>query len=127
MRRPGRSSEIPPPLELACLRALWDLGEGGVKEVREALAERGLAYTTVLTVLERLARRGAVQRRKVSRRFLYSPALDREQARSVAVRELVDTYFGGSAEALRVHLGQAKSELQALGVEADDELDPTLL
>ncbi|MFN7920553.1 MAG: BlaI/MecI/CopY family transcriptional regulator [Bryobacteraceae bacterium] len=126
MRRPGRSSEIPPPLELACLRALWDLGEGGVKEVQDALAARGLAYTTVMTVLERLAKRGAVRRRKVSRRFLYSPALDREHARAVAVRELVDTYFGGSADALRRHLDHPEAKA-SVSADTDEEIDPTLL
>ena len=55
MRKPGRASEIPPPLELDCLRALWRIGEGSVKDVRGVITEnRNLAYTTVMTVLERL-------------------------------------------------------------------------
>ena len=49
--------DIPPPLEVECLKALWALGEGNVKDVRRAMAgNRNLAYTTVMTVLDRLAR-----------------------------------------------------------------------
>ena len=99
-------SDIPPPLELECLKALWDLGEGNVRAVREALAAtRPLAYTTVMTVLDRLTRKGAVVRRKVSRSFVYTPVLDRESLRRLAVRQLADSFFGGSLEELRAYLG----------------------
>ncbi|MEZ5399130.1 MAG: BlaI/MecI/CopY family transcriptional regulator [Bryobacteraceae bacterium] len=96
---------IPPPLELACLRILWDLGEGSVREVRtEICKEKPLAYTTVMTVLDRLAARGAVDRRKQGRAFVYIPVLDRREARAAAVRQLVDRYFGGSIEELQAYL-----------------------
>jgi penicillinase repressor len=72
--RKAASRAIPPPLELLCLNALWSRGEGSVKEVRELVApSRALAYTTVMTVLERLARRGIVTRRKAGRAFVYAP------------------------------------------------------
>jgi predicted transcriptional regulator len=103
-----RSSEIPPPLELHCLRALWRLGEGSVRDVRGVITEnRNLAYTTVMTVLERLAKRGAVERRKSGRAFVYLPVMGREQARRLAVKELADTYFDGSLDALRNYLNDA--------------------
>lgn len=130
MRKPGRASEIPPPLELACLRALWRIGEGSVKDVRGVLTEnRNLAYTTVMTVLERLARRGAVERKKSGRAFVYLPLMQREQARRLAVRELADTYFEGSIGHLRAYLdGEevTRSEEPARASEEHD-LDATLL
>ena len=56
----AKERELPPPLEMACLNALWELGEGNVEEVRVFVSRnRPLAYTTVLTLLDRLARRGA--------------------------------------------------------------------
>ena len=124
MRRPGRSSEIPPPLELACLQTLWQLGEGSVKDVREGLAQRNLAYTTVMTVLDRLARRGAVARRKKGRAFLYAPVMGREQTREIAVKELVHTHFDGSTRALREYLDNPQP---ARAGELEDSMDPTLL
>ena len=93
--------DIPPPLELECLRALWTLGEGNVKEVRHAIAaNRSLAYTTVMTVLDRLARKGGVARRKVGRSFVYAPVLSRESLRRLAIRDLVERFFDGSEDSL---------------------------
>ena len=101
MPKPGQHREIPPPLELECLKALWVLGEGSVKDVRELVTrDRNLAYTTIMTVLERLARRGGVARRKNGRFFLYSPLIERDVLRRVAVRELVDRFFDGDPRAL---------------------------
>ena len=65
MMGPAVARELPPPLELECLKALWGLGEASVRQVQDAIApNRQLAYTTVMTVMDRLARRGCVQRKK---------------------------------------------------------------
>jgi predicted transcriptional regulator len=98
--------ELPPRLELECLKALWELGEANVRDVQAALA-RTLAYTTVMTVLDRLARRGCVERRKVGRGFHYSAILSRDSVRRVALEDLIECYFDGSQESLRNYLHQA--------------------
>lgn len=104
MRRNGPRG-IPPPLELECLKVLWMLGEGSVKDVRQGLAaNRNLAYTTVMTVLDRLARKGGVARRKAGRSYLYAPLLSKDGLRRLAVRDLVDSFFDGSEEALLAYL-----------------------
>jgi len=101
MAKTSPSKEIPPPLELACLKALWHIGEGTVKDVRGVVTEsRNLAYTTVMTVLERLEKRGTVQRKKVGRSFLYTPVLERSDLRRLAVDSLVDMFFDGSRDEL---------------------------
>ena len=106
MRRPAPPREIPPPLELLCLRKLWALEEATVREVQKAVSEeRPLAYTTVLTLLVRLEKRGAAKRRKLGRTFVYSAANTREQLRDTAVRELITTWFDGSGEQLRDYCG----------------------
>jgi predicted transcriptional regulator len=106
MRKPGPPREIPPPLELECLKVLWKIGEGNVKEVRTVLSEqRDLAYTTVMTLLDRLVRRGSAVRRKAGRSFIYSPTVERESLRAAAVRQLVDSLFEGSPDALLEYLG----------------------
>ena len=105
MKKPRAAREIPPPLELECLRALWILGEANVQAVRSQLEpRRPLAYTTVMTMLDRLARKQAVTRRKAGRSFLYTPLLSREQVRRFAVRELLDTLFDGSSDDLIAYL-----------------------
>ena len=121
--------EMPPPLELECLKALWILGEGNVRDVRQALTQnRNLAYTTVMTVLDRLARKGGVARRKVGRSFVYAPVLSRDVLRRLALKDLVDSFFDGSEQALLEYLRNGKSEAIAPAeASADASLDPTLL
>jgi predicted transcriptional regulator len=107
MRKAGPPPDIPPPLELECLKALWTLGEGDVKDVREILTpNRKLAYTTVMTVLDRLEKRGRVERRKQGRRFVYTPAVSRDTLRRLAVEALVDDFFDGSERSLTEYLGR---------------------
>lgn len=127
MRR-GAANDIPPPLELECLKALWNLGEGNVKDVRNALTgNRNLAYTTVMTVLDRLTRKGGVNRRKVGRSFVYMPVLSRDVLRRLAVQDLVNRFFEGSQDALLDHLTNS-GEAPAFPQEAiDAALDTTLL
>lgn len=125
MRKPASRHDIPPPLELECLKVLWTIGEGNVQDMREALTTgRKLAYTTVMTVLDRLARRGGVARRKIGRSFIYSPLLSRDALRRLVVRELIDGFFDGREEDLLEYLrsGQAREA----AVTTEDDLDPAL-
>jgi predicted transcriptional regulator len=97
-----KDRELPPPLEMACLNALWELGEGNVEEVRVCVSRaRPLAYTTVLTLLDRLSRRGAVSRRKEGRGFRYQPAIERDKLRRLALSQFLDHHFNGSVDSLR--------------------------
>src|SRR5438552_8736345 len=105
MRRASPPRDIPPPLEMLCLKALWSLGEGNVSEVRGAVAEsKPLAYTTVMTVLERLAKKNVVSRRKVGRAFVYTRRIAGQAMRRLALKEFVDCYFEGSEEKLATFL-----------------------
>ncbi|HLI86094.1 MAG TPA: BlaI/MecI/CopY family transcriptional regulator [Bryobacteraceae bacterium] len=98
---PRATRDLPPPLEMLCLRALWTLREGNVNQVRALVAQhRPLAYTTIMTVLERLVRKGKLKRRKAGRAFLYAPEASRDTLRRAAIRELVESLFDGSEEDL---------------------------
>lgn len=116
MRKPAASSKaLPPALELLCLRALWRLGEGSVHNVRKAIStERVLAYTTVMTLLDRLEKRGCVTRRKPGRSYLYRPKVSRDAMRGEALKHLVDGFFDGSADALLLYLREPRAKM--LGV-----------
>lgn len=139
MRRGRSTRDIPPPLELECLRALWALGEANVQMVREHLAEkRPLAYTTVMTMLERLSRKQAVTRRKLGRSYLYTASVSRDEVRRLAVHELLRTLFDGSTDALMAYLDgsqpapaaavTATAAVQAAPVEEESRaLDAALL
>ena len=116
---PKRPRDIPPPLELECLKALWSLREGNVKEVQLVVAEtRPLAYTTIMTVLDRLVRKGKLARRKQGRAFVYSPVASRDSIRRVAIQELLDGYFDGSPDQLIDFLQPASVEKAAAAAAA---------
>jgi predicted transcriptional regulator len=62
------------------MEVLWDRGESClVREVARALSERDLAYTTVMTVLDRLEKKGVVRRRREGRAWLYETTSTREE------------------------------------------------
>ena len=66
------------PLEITLMEILWSGGDGNVRDVIERLG-RPLAYTTVMTTLDRLYKKGLLARRKSERAFIYSAALTREE------------------------------------------------
>jgi len=128
MRRPGPPRDVPPPLEMLCLKALWSLGEGNVSEVRRLVAEsKPLAYTTVMTVLERLARKNVISRRKVGRAFVYAPRIPRDAIRRLALREFVDCFFEGSQEKLAEFLRRPAPVEPIAAIEQAEGMDATLL
>jgi predicted transcriptional regulator len=125
---PRTARDVPPPLELLCLRALWTLREGNVKEVQALVAEsRPLAYTTIMTVLERLVRKGRLRRRKAGRAFVYSPEASRDAMRRAAIRELVDGFFDGSEDELIRFLRESGAESRASNHNVAESIDPVLL
>lgn len=110
MPSPRRSLLDLAPLELDCMNTLWPMGEGTVREIRDRLAERRpRAYTTIMTIMDRLARKGVVERIKVGRAYRYRPNLSAEDARAQALRQVVECFFGGSKEALLAQLQSAAS------------------
>lgn len=95
------------PLELDCMNALWPVGEATVRDIQEALQPtRPRAYTTIMTILDRLAQKGIVVRSKSGRAWVYRPNLTAQDARSQALAHLVDGFFAGSSEGLARHLAE---------------------
>ena len=94
------------PAELRVMKALWQLGHGSVAEVRAELGTRGqeLAYTTVMTLLGRLAAKGAVLVDREREPFLYKPAHRRESVLRERLRAFVRDTFDGEASSLVLRL-----------------------
>jgi BlaI family transcriptional regulator, penicillinase repressor len=92
-------------LQLAILRLLWDRREATVAELWEALYdERGLAQTTVATLVTRLQRRGIVTRRTRDRQFVYRATITEADVQHSMVSELTERLFAGDPAALVSHL-----------------------
>lgn len=99
------------PAELRVMKALWELGKGSVAEVRAELQQRGneLAYTTVMTLLGRLAAKNAVLVDKSREPFVYRPAHRRESVLRERLREFVRDVFDGRADSLVLRLVEDES------------------
>lgn len=91
-------------LQKEVMEALWSLSEGTVHELREALAGRDLAYTTVLSVLQKLAKQGWVEHRREGRTYVWRPAESRSAEATSSLGALVDRLFGGDPLVAFQHL-----------------------
>lgn len=94
------------PAELRVMKALWALERGSVADVRAELARRGheLAYTTVMTLLGRLATKGAAKVCREREPYLYHPAHRRESVLRARLRDFVRDVFDGEAQSLVLNL-----------------------
>ncbi len=97
-------------LERAVMTVLWDHGpDQSVRQVLTHLRNsRDLAYTTVMTVLDRLAKKDLALRTRDGRAWLYSAGSTREELTAASMRVGLDTLDSGDRQAAMLHfLGQA--------------------
>ncbi|MGA9853853.1 MAG: BlaI/MecI/CopY family transcriptional regulator [Gammaproteobacteria bacterium] len=105
------STSLPEPTEteLEILNVLWQLGPSTVRHVHEALQRHGLAYTTVLSMLQIMHQKGLVNRDDSERAHIFKPALSKNQTQRQILGKLLNRVFEGSATELVMQaLGSAK-------------------
>ena len=87
------------------MKVVWDLNTCTVRDVYETLrTRRQIAYTTVMTTMRILERKGQLKVSRKDRAHVYRPARPRQRVLAEMVREFVDRVFGGAAEPLVQHL-----------------------
>jgi BlaI family penicillinase repressor len=106
-------------LQRAVIEVVWELGEATVRQVWKRLCRRKeLAYTTVLTAMQRLEKNGWLRHRVDGKKHVYLPTRTREQAGAGSVRKFVQRMFDGNALLLFRQLveegGLGDKELQEL-------------
>ncbi len=94
-------------LQLAILHALWDRDEAAVAEVHAALKDRGLAVTTIATMLRKMEQKGLVTHRENGRQFLYRAEVQPDLVQRNMVGDLVSRLFDGDPLELVNHLIKA--------------------
>src|SRR5215470_17284181 len=83
------------PLELDIMKAVWTTPPITVRDVQAAIRpSRNLAYTTVMTLMDRLYQKGFLSRTLRSRTHFYEPAIDFTDVRDEAVESLIRNFFG---------------------------------
>ena len=88
-------------LEAEVLECVWDLGSASVKDVHLCLLERReIAYTTVMTVMSRLAAKGLLVSRQVGRAYVYEAAAGREQFCAGVVKGFMSDMLAGADRAV---------------------------
>jgi predicted transcriptional regulator len=94
--------------ELHVMEVLWAAtGPLTATEIAERIeAERGWSLATVKTMLSRLAAKGALSHREEGRRYLYSPAIERDSYVGSESRRFVDRLFGGRLSPLVARLAE---------------------
>src|ERR1700761_8082440 len=91
--------------ELRLMKLLWLRGESAVADLVQALADESpLAYTSVLTTVRVLEKKGYVTHRQEGRAFLYSPCVAEHEASRSEVRHVLQRFFGNSREQLLLSL-----------------------
>jgi predicted transcriptional regulator len=117
MSNPDPAS-IPPlhELEARVMEQLWSLGEASVREVMQAVnadSSRELAYTTIMTTLQRLDRKHVVERRRQGKTDIYAPRWSRETHRAARARAEVAALVDQYGDEALVHFTRQVSQLDA--------------
>ncbi|HEU0284214.1 MAG TPA: BlaI/MecI/CopY family transcriptional regulator [Sphingomicrobium sp.] len=93
--------------EMRLLQLLWDDSPLGATEIADRVAnERGWTITTVKTLLSRLVAKGALTAKPQGRKYLYAPAIDRDDVAVSQARGLIDRLFGGRVSPLVAQLAE---------------------
>lgn len=124
------TDELPRPTEAetAILSVLWARGPSTVRQVHDALSERGTGYTTVLKLMQIMAHKGLLRRDESRRSHVYEPTIDQGSMQHRWLHDLVDRGFEGSTSALVLRALSAKraspqelAEIRALLDTLEDE------
>lgn len=115
----GKSLDDLGVLQKAVMEAVWELGEASVQQVRDRLgSDKPAAYTTVLSVMQKLEKAGWLDHRAEGRSYVYRPTRSRVEEGGSSLRAFIDRVFRGDPLLLFQHLiddqGLSDRDLAAL-------------
>jgi predicted transcriptional regulator len=92
-------------LQKTVMETVWELGEATVQQVLDRLSRaKPLAYTTVLSAMQKLEKAGWLKHREEGRTYVYLPTRSRQEEGRNSLRKFVDRVFGGDPLLLFQHL-----------------------
>lgn len=100
----------PTDRELEVLKVLWDRGDCTVREVCDTLNSTGaeLAYTTVLTIMQIMERKGLLGHKKVGKAYVYSAELNRDRTFRQLAGGFLDKVFDGAVDQYLLHAMESR-------------------
>ncbi|MBI5346438.1 MAG: BlaI/MecI/CopY family transcriptional regulator [Chlamydiae bacterium] len=108
-------------LELSILKIVRDLNRATVRDVYERLGKNG-SYTTIMTVMSRMADKGELLREKNGKQYVYWVALQQESSSKNVLRRIQDKIFGGKGSAMVSYLLEADQEISDKELEEIEKL-----
>lgn len=88
-------------LERAVMAHLWEAGEADVKATWQTVGRRRkVTLNTIQSTMDRLFKKGLLDRTKVSHAFVYTPALTRAEFRNKIIRQAAESVSGGEADTM---------------------------
>jgi predicted transcriptional regulator len=116
--RRRKQDRIRGELQDAVMQIMWDRGESSVRAVHEELSrKRIIAYTTVMTVMTRLAARKLLRRRRSGASYLYRPAVSRDDHAGEAIVSILSKLVAGIGTPVLSHF------VDAVGARSPDKLE----
>jgi predicted transcriptional regulator len=109
------------PLEVRVLEALWRRRSASVRDLRESFGDT--AYTTLMTTLDRLHRKGVLDRAKAGRAFVYRPRFTPHELRSSLFSHVLGAVLGDDRRAVQPLLSHFVDAVSARDAELLDELE----
>ena len=100
VKRTKPGNLLPTESELEILNVLWNTGPATVREVHEALSQKGTGYTTVLKQMQMMVDKGLLNRSERFRSHVYQVSVPREETQQQLAGNLLERAFGGSARNL---------------------------
>jgi predicted transcriptional regulator len=101
-------------LEAEIMECMWNLDTASVRDVHECLlGRREIAYTTVMTVMTRLAEKGHLQRRPEGRAYIYSPLKTRDAFCTDVVKKVMSGLFGQMDRPVLTHFVESLTDEDA--------------
>lgn len=87
--------------ELFIMKVIWERGSATVRDVCDVISKKKpTAYTTILTLMQILEKKGALVRKRIGRSYLYRPLFSKRQATRNQVNDLLVRFFDGNPDKL---------------------------
>ncbi|MBV6519501.1 MAG: hypothetical protein DCC43_02960 [Candidatus Brocadia sp.] len=100
-------------LEKDIMEALWKRGESSVKDILEDLpAKRNISYSAVITVTNRMTKKGLLSKRKVGKAYFYKPLYTKEDFFEMVSKKVVEGISGFSLKSAMVHFVDCMSQME---------------
>lgn len=110
-------------LEAEIMELMWKISEGSVQDLLEQLkTKRDIAYTTVMTVMDRLARKGFLTRKKQGKKYIYSPALSEEELEKEILTSLYSSLLKDWGKPALAHFIESLSQVDEAALEEIEKL-----